>query len=107
MISIASHIAKRAAQSIFQHLILLESLLSKFLAPWVFSPVFLIAPLFGFRRVIDRVRAHASYELLSLLHDLVGSLAQLARLLIQVFQALTAAFTEYLARLFTGENRND
>src|SRR5437016_3595507 len=104
----SAHMIKRITkivQSIVQLLILRESLLSKFLASQVFSSIFLIALLFGFRGVIDRVGALASDELLSLLHDHVGSLAQLARLLIQVVQAFTAAFTEDLARLFTAENR--
>ena len=39
------------------------------------------------------------------MHDHVGSLAQLARLLIQVVQAFTAAFPKQFARLFAGENR--
>ena len=39
----------KISQSMVQLLNLLESPLSRFLAPQVFSPVFVIAPLFGFR----------------------------------------------------------
>src|SRR5688500_2959423 len=73
-------------------------------ASQVFSPVFLVGLLFAVRSVIDRIGNLARYELLSLLHDYVGGLAQIARLLIQVVQAFTAALAEEFARLFMGEH---
>ena len=107
----SAHIIKKESQRLskafFSSVPAIERIASDSLYTQRLSPFFLVGLLVGLRRVIDRDGAIASYEFLSLLHDHVGSIAQIARLLIQVVQAFTAALTECFARFFTGKNRGD
>src|SRR6266496_5140949 len=94
--------SQKISQSIFQLLILIESLLWIFLASQVLSLIFLVGLLLGFRFAVDRIAVRAN-EFLSFFHDLVGALAQLSRLLIQVVQAFTAALTDQFPGFLAGK----